>query len=67
MNDIIGKAQLKDDAKCETSESGAGAGKRNHTDVSIRLPVAVSPEKEVQRPPAGKAATARLLGRGQSC
>ena len=50
LNDILGEAQLKDDAKYEVSDSGAGAGKRNHTDASLGLPVAVSPEKEAQRP-----------------
>jgi len=44
LNDMLGKAQLKDDAKYEVSDSGAGAGKRNHTDASLGLPVAVSPE-----------------------
>jgi len=50
LNDILRKAQLKDDAKYEVSDSGAGAGKRNHTDESLGLPVAVFPEKEAQRP-----------------
>jgi len=63
LNDTLGKAQLKDDAKCEVSESGTGAGKRNHKDVSLGLPVAVSPEKEVQQP-SSKSHKSKVAGQG---
>jgi len=63
LNDILGKAQLKDDAKYEVSDSGAGAGKRNHTDASLGLPVAVSPEKEAQRP-SRKSRKSKVAGKG---
>ena len=63
LNDILGKAQLKDDAKYKISESGACAGKRNHTDTSVGLPVAVSPEKEVQRP-SRKSRNSKVAGQG---
>ena len=50
LNDMVGKAQLKDDTKYEASDNAGGAGKRNHTDVNRECPAAVSPEKETQRP-----------------
>jgi len=58
LNDILGKGQPKDDAKYSIPESCAGGGKRNHTDVS---PVAVSPEKEAQRP-SRKSRNSQVVG-----
>jgi len=63
LNEILGKAQLKDDAKYEASESGAGVGKRNHTTASLDRPIAVSPEKETQRP-CRKSRKSKVAGQG---
>jgi len=63
LNDILGKAQLKDDAKYEASDSGAGVGKRNHTDASLDRPIAVSPGKEAQQP-SRKSRKSKVAGQG---
>jgi len=63
LNDILGKAQLKDDAKYEGSESVAGVGKWNHTIASLDRAIAVSPEKEAQRP-CRKSRKSKIAGQG---
>ena len=63
LNNILGKAQPKDDANYEVFVTGAGAGKQNHTDASLGLRVAVYPEKEVQRP-SRKSCKSKVAGQG---